>query len=201
MPVSTKILPWSLVYFRALAGPAAIYLALTINQPRLFILALVWAGLISDIFDGIIARHYGVATRMLRIADAWIDILFWLSCTVSLFFLEPTLWRNNLLWLFIFFIQEPVSDIINLIRFKKQGCAHNWISKFFGLCLLSSFTIILLDGPLYFFTISLVIGIISQWDRIIISSLLPAAECDIPSFYHAWLRKNGKTFKRYKMLN
>lgn len=201
MSASKKILPWSLVYYRLLAGPVAIYCALQLEKPQLYILLLVWTGLISDIFDGIIARHYGVATRTLRIADAWVDIVFWLSCAGSLFILQPTLWKDNLVLLIIFFAQEPISDIINLVKFRKQGCAHNWISKLFGLFLLTSFTIILLGGPAWFFKVTLILGVVSQWDRIVISSLLPAAECDIPSFYHAWLRKNGKTFKRYKMLN
>jgi hypothetical protein len=62
---------------------------------------------------------------------------------------------------------------------------------------------VLLAGkqPLYLFRVCIAIGLLSQLDRIIISALLPASECDIPSFYHAWLRKKGRTFKRYKLFN
>jgi phosphatidylglycerophosphate synthase len=199
--LNKKIWPWSLLYFRLLAGPVIIYFSLEINHPHIIILIMIWAGLISDIFDGIIARHLGVATRFLRIMDGWVDIVFWLCSAISLFILYPLLWQENKILLVIFFIQEPVSDIINLIKFKKQGCAHNWTSKLFGLFLLTAFSVILCGGSFIFFKVSLLMGLISQWDRMVISYLLPAAECDIPSFYHAWLRKNGKTFKRYKMLN
>jgi hypothetical protein len=48
---------------------------------------------------------------------------------------------------------------------------------------------------------TLITGLLSQLDRIIISSLLPKPECDIPSAYHAYLRRQGKTFKRYKLFN
>lgn len=201
MALSKKIWPWSLVYFRLIAGPITIIFSSKLNYPQLFILILMWAGLISDIFDGIIARHFGVATRLLRIMDAWVDIVFWLCIAISIFILHPFIWQQNKFLLLAFFIQEPISDIINLVKFKKQGCAHNWTSKLFGLFLLASFTIILLNGSFHFFRIALVIGLLSQWDRIIISSLLPQAECDIPSSYHAWLRRKGKTFKRYKLLN
>jgi len=201
MVVDKKFWPWFLVYFRLVAGTIAILCSVKISQPQLYILILMWLGLLSDIFDGIIARHYGVATRQLRIADAWIDIVFWLSVAVSIFILFPDIWKQNKIILITFFIQEPASDLINLVKFKKQGCAHNWLSKLFGLFLLISFTIILLNGSSYSFTIALIVGFISQWDRIIISSLLTQAECDIPSSYHAWLRRKGKTFKRYKMLN
>lgn len=172
------------------------------NIPAYCYVILLWAALISDIFDGIIARNFGIATRAMRIADGWVDLVFWILAALSHLLYLPGLFESSKWLLLIFLVQEPISDLIIYFRFRKQACAHNWASKFFGLWLLGSFTTMLLTGSNYhLFTITLVAGFVSQYDRILISVLLPHAECDIPSFWHANQLRLGRTIKRFKLLN
>jgi CDP-diacylglycerol--glycerol-3-phosphate 3-phosphatidyltransferase len=172
------------------------------NIPPYYYVILLWAALISDIIDGIIARNFGTATRALRIADGWVDLLFWILAALSLLLYLPGLFESSKWFLLIFLVQEPISDLIIYFRFRHQACAHNWASKFFGLWLLGTFTTMLLTGSNYhLFTITLIFGFISQYDRILISLLLPHAECDIPSFWHAYQLKLGQPIKRFKLLN
>jgi phosphatidylglycerophosphate synthase len=197
-----KAIPFSLVIFRLLLAPVMIVWTLQTHQSGWFLVTCLWAGMISDIFDGIIARHLGVASNSLRKWDANVDIVFWLAAGVSIWLLNGRLIQDHLYFIIVLFILEPVSDCINFFKFRKSGCAHNWLSKLWGLNLLITFTILLAGfEPVVLFRICLVNGLISQIDRIIISSLLPKPECDIPSCYHAWLRRKGKAFKRYKLLN
>ena len=197
-----KAIPWSLVIFRLLLAPVMIAWTLQTHQSGWFLVTCLWAGMISDIFDGIIARNLGVASNSLRKWDANVDIVFWLAAGVSIWLLNGRLIQDHLYFIIVLFILEPVSDLINFFKFRKSGCAHNWLSKLWGLNLLITFTILLAGfEPVVLFRICLVNGLISQIDRIIISSLLPKPECDIPSAYHAWLRRKGKAFKRYKLLN
>jgi phosphatidylglycerophosphate synthase len=197
-----KAIPWSLVIFRLLLAPVMIVWTLQTNQSGWFLVTCLWAGMISDIFDGIIARNLGVASNSLRKWDANVDIVFWLAAGVSIWLLNGRLIQDHLYFIIVLFLLEPVSDLINFVKFRKSGCAHNWLSKLWGLNLLITFTILLAGfEPVVLFRICLVNGLISQIDRIIISSLLPKPECDIPSCYHAWLRRKGRPFKRYKLLN
>ena len=197
-----KAIPWSLVVFRLLLAPVMIIWTLQTHQSGWFLVTCLWAGMISDIFDGIIARNLGVASTSLRKWDANVDIVFWLAAGVSIWLLNGQLIQAHLYFIIILFILEPVSDLINFVKFRKSGCAHNWLSKLWGLNLLITFTILLAGfEPVVLFRICLVNGLISQIDRIVISSLLPKPECDIPSAYHAWLRRKGRAFKRYKLLN
>lgn len=197
-----KAIPFSLVMFRLLLAPVMIIWTLQTHQSGWFLVTCLWAGMISDIFDGIIARNLGVATNSLRKWDANVDIVFWLAAGVSIWLLNGRLIQDHLYFIIVLFILEPVSDLINFFKFRKSGCAHNWLSKLWGLNLLVTFTILLAGfEPVVLFRICLVNGLISQIDRIIISSLLPKPECDIPSAYHAWLRRKGRAFKRYKLLN
>lgn len=197
-----KAIPFSLIIFRLLLAPVMLMWTWQTHQSGWFLVSCLWAGMISDIFDGIIARNLGVATNSLRKWDANVDIVFWLAAGVCIWLLNGQLLKDHLLFIAVLFLLEPVSDIINLVKFRKSGCAHNWLSKSWGVILLFTFTFLLAGmQPLWLFRTCLVIGLLSQIDRIIISSLLPGPECDIPSCYHAWLRRKGRSFKRYKLFN
>jgi phosphatidylglycerophosphate synthase len=197
-----RAIPFSLIIFRLVLAPVMLLWTWQTHRSGWFLVICLWAGMISDIFDGIIARKIGVADNRLRKWDANVDIVFWLAAGVCIWMLNGQLLKDHLYWIIALFILEPVSDLINLIKFRKSGCAHNWLSKLWGIILLITFTLLLAGKePLLLFRICLIIGLVSQIDRIIISSLLPKAECDIPSCYHAYLRRKGRTFKRYKLFN
>jgi CDP-diacylglycerol--glycerol-3-phosphate 3-phosphatidyltransferase len=197
-----KAIPFSLIIFRLLLAPVMIIWTLQTHQSGWFLVTCLWAGMISDIFDGIIARNLGVADNRLRKWDGNVDIVFWLAAGVCIYMLNGRLIQEHLYFIIVLFVVEPVSDLINFIKFRKSGCAHNWTSKLWGIVLLITFTLLLAGKePVMLFRICLMVGLLSQIDRIIISSLLPKPECDIPSCYHAYLRKKGKTFKRYKLFN
>ena len=197
-----KAIPFSLIIFRLLLAPVMIVWALQTHKSGWFLVSCLWAGMISDIFDGIIARNLGVADNRLRKWDANVDIVFWLAAGVCIWLLNGQLLKDHLYFIIALFVLEPVSDAINFYKFRKSGCAHNWLSKTWGIFLLITFSL-LLGGkePVILFRICIALGLLSQLDRIIISSLLPKPECDIPSCYHAWLRRQGKTFRRYKLFN
>ncbi len=196
-------IPISLVYLRLFLGFFILILAITLWQNGHILLSiLLWIGLISDIFDGILARRWGVATEGLRFADARVDVIFWLCAMFCVWWIKPSEIYNHHIGVILLFCFEPISDIIHLIKFGRDGASHNWLSKGWGIILLITFSIILTGNSSgVWFDIMIIVGLISQIDRILIASLLPTSESDIPSFYHAYLRKKGKTFKRYKLFN
>jgi CDP-diacylglycerol--glycerol-3-phosphate 3-phosphatidyltransferase len=72
-------LPFALTTLRLLLGPLALVVAFC-HWPRLIFLPLLVTGTLSDIFDGILARRYGVATPALRRYDS---ITVTCSCSSS----------------------------------------------------------------------------------------------------------------------
>lgn len=197
-----KSIPFALILFRLLLAPVMIGWTLKTHQSGWFLVICLWAGLLSDIFDGIIARNLGVADNRLRKWDGNVDVVFWLAAGVCIWILNGQLMKDHQYWIIALFVLEPISDLINIVKFRKTGCAHNWTSKTWGLFLLATFTCFFAGRqPLLLFRICIALGLLSQLDRIIISSLLPKPECDIPSCYHAWLRRQGRAFKRYKLFN
>ena len=82
LPLSGLGLPNFLTLGRLLSIPA-FYLFITRNHPSLALVAFLIGGL-SDVLDGIAARHLNATTRMGRVFDPIVDVLFNLGVVVGL---------------------------------------------------------------------------------------------------------------------
>ena len=198
-----KALPYSLITFRFLCAPAMILLAVKGGTSHaIWIVALLYLGLLSDILDGIFARQLGIADSKMRRLDSQTDMVFWISAGYTAWVLHPDIISHFRIPVILLFATEGACYLVSFLRFGKETCTHAWLSKFFGLCMLTAFTAVIgfgQDG--FFFVLALVAGYVSHLDRILITLLIPGWAHDIPSTYHAWLLRKGKTFKRYKLFN
>ena len=196
-------IPIALILFRLLLAPVILCLAYFVGDAsKLIILILMYLGLISDIFDGIIARKQGISTEKLRRLDSQIDMIFWLSIAISTWILFPALIAENSTALWSIIAMELSCYIISFLKFKKEASTHAFLSKIWGLSLVVAFTSLIgfnhAGIPFY---IMLVLGLLSNIDVILISLILPKWTHDIPSFYHAYQIRKGKKIKRNKFLN
>ena len=79
-----KNVPKILLFSRLALAPIILVLAYVLQTHSIwFVVIIAWA-IISDIFDGIIARKIGVATEWLRRWDSRVDSVFWISATISI---------------------------------------------------------------------------------------------------------------------
>lgn len=128
-------LPFALTTLRLLLGPTALALAFG-AAPRWIFLPLLVAGTLSDIFDGILARRFGVATPALRRYDSIADILYYLFILGALWLLCREVVRENL-WAFaVMLASEAGAILVCAVKFGKYPATHSWLAKFYGLCLL-----------------------------------------------------------------
>ena len=172
------------------------------EDSKLLVIVLMYLGLLSDIFDGIIARRLNLQTQKLRRFDSQTDMIFWVSIGVSTWLLFPNLISENKLPIISIFIMEGMCYLISIVKFGKETCTHAFLSKLFGIALLIAFTSLI--GFNYAglpFFIAITFGIISHVDRILITLILPKWTHDIPSFYHAYLIRKGVELKRNKLFN
>src|SRR5271170_3394511 len=101
-------LPFALTTLRLLLGPVALACALT-NVPRWIYLPILVTGTLSDIYDGILARRFGVATPALRRYDSVADVIYYLFILAAAYFLcRPVIMQN---W-----------RLIALILLSEAGC-------------------------------------------------------------------------------
>lgn len=198
-----KKLPYYLIAIRFIFSPIIISLAYFKGEESKFlILILMYFGLLTDIFDGIIARKVGVSSEKLRRLDSQTDLVFWLSLGFASYFLNTELIKTEWLSILLIFIMEALCYIISIWKFGKETCTHAFLSKMWGLSLLIAFTYLIgFQEAGWAFYLTIVLGLVSHIDVILIVLILPKWQFDIPSSYHAWTIRNGKQRKKTIFFN
>ncbi|MDV7697317.1 CDP-alcohol phosphatidyltransferase family protein [Chryseobacterium soli] len=198
-----KKLPYLLIGIRFILAPIILLLAYFKGiESRFLIVALMYFGLLTDIFDGIIARKVGVSSEKLRRLDSQTDLIFWLSLGFASYFLNAELIKNEWPGILLLFIMEALCYVISIWKFGKETCTHAFISKMWGLSLLIAFTYLIgfqEVGWAFYLTIGL--GLVSHIDVILIVLILPKWQFDVPSSYHAWKIRHGKQRKKTIFFN
>ncbi len=199
----SKQIPILLIFFRLFLSPIMLVTAYVLrDNSRIYILIIMYLGLLSDILDGAFARKMKISTSKLRRLDSQVDMIFWVSIGVCTWILHPTLIRDHLGSITLIFIMEALCYIISIAKFGKETCTHAFLSKLWGISLLISFTSMIgfnhAGLPFY---LTIILGLISQVDVILITLILPKWNHDIPSTYHAILVRRGIDFKRHELLN
>lgn len=196
-------LPYLLILFRLFLAPIILVLAYVYGaKMSLSIVVLMYLGLLSDIFDGIIARKQGISSEKMRRLDSQTDLVFWVAIAISCYLIRPQLIMAEIFWIGLVIFMELMCYAVSLVKFGKETCTHAFLSKFWGLTLLLAFTSIIGFGyGGWALMLAIVAGLISQLDVILIILLLPHWTHDIPSCYHAYLIRKGISFKKSKYLN
>lgn len=198
-----KNTPILLIILRLLLGPVMI--ALTYNygdKIRTELIVLIFVGLLSDIFDGIIARRLGIASEKLRRMDSQTDLIFWLCVAWCSWILNPEIIVDNTMPIAVIFLMEALTYIFSFIKFGKETCTHALLSKLWGITLLMAFVGMIGFGYAGItFSLAVIFGIIGHIDVLLIIFILPKWTFDVPSCYHAYLIRNKRPFKKHKLFN
>lgn len=196
-------IPYILILFRLLLAPIILCLGFYWgSESRFLILILMYLGLISDIFDGIIARKQGLSTEKMRRLDSQTDLIFWIAVAISCYVIYPEAIYDKIYGVVLLIAMEAVCYMTSIIKFGKETCTHAFVSKLWGLTLLSAFTSLLAFGyGGWSLNITIIVGLISHVDVLLIILFLPKWTHDVPSFYHAYLIRKGLGFKKSKYLN
>lgn len=195
-------IPKILLYSRLVFVLVISYLTLfrTTNSEWI-VLTLMYAGIISDIFDGIIARKLNVSTENFRVLDTFFDLLFYFSILLYIFKINEKVLSENVVLISTIIILESLMYLISLARFRKRPSPHAILSKFWGIYLIIEFTLLIVGVTGVHFTFALVIGTIVHLDRVLIYTFIRQWDHDIPSCYHAFQLRQGKEIIRKKIFN
>lgn len=198
-----KKAPYLLILFRLVLGPIMIFLCYNFMEHlRTVLVILIFLGLLSDVFDGIIARKTGVSSEKLRRMDSQTDLIFWLCVGWCAWLLNPEIIINNKYPIGLIFVMEALTYVFSIAKFGKETCTHALLSKFWGITLLVAFVSMIgfgYGGISVF--LAVLFGIIGHIDVYLIIYFLPKWTHDVPSSYHAYLISKGKPIKKHKLFN
>ena len=198
-----KKIPFLLIYSRILIGIVIGFIAFyEVKHHQLLIVILMAIALLTDIFDGIIARKLNVTSEKLRIWDSNVDLFFWLATIVSIFYLNFNFVWENGLWIGSIILLELLSYLISFIKFKKTIATHSILAKFWTITLLLFLIDLCLNGSSQVpFFICVGLGIISRIEILLIIVNLKKWTTDVPSIFVVKKINQGIPFKKNKLFN
>ena len=200
--MKTKI-PITLIYSRLIIGFLIILLGiLQVGYHKEIIVALLTIGLLTDIFDGIIARKLGVSTQKLRRLDSSVDQAFFISVVVSAYMFCPDFFKNNLLLLSVLIGSELLTYVVSFVKFKKEVATHSLGAKCWTLILFATLVQIILQcESKHLFLLCFWVGILTRIEIIAIILTLKNWTNDVPTIFHAIQLRKGKSIKRNRFFN
>ena len=182
--IQMKKIPFLLIYSRIVIAITIIYFTLFQKENSAIIIAvLMIIGLLTDVFDGIIARKLNVSSEKLRIWDSNVDQFFWISVIASVFYLRFPLIQSLYLPLSILLFLEISTYAVSYIKFKKPIATHTYLAKLWTITLLIFLLELLLNSTTHSFMLCFILGLLSRIEILAIVLILKKWTIDLPSIF------------------
>jgi len=180
-----KKVVWGLTLFRAAAGIVPWVMALS-GGPAWIAAALILPALLSDIFDGILARRWGLASTLLRRADGWADLCFVLSHTAFCLVFHWPLLQPLALPILLLGSFKLASTVQDFARYGRGAAFHFWSAKLWALPYYALlFELVANLGTVWFFWPTFVMGIVAITEEMVAVRLIPVWLQDQPHIFAA----------------
>ena len=181
-----QMVPWAMAAGRALMGPV-IVVEDRCGWSGLTLAALVVSALLSDIFDGVLARRWRVDTAAVRLFDSICDMVFYVCVGIALWLFQPQLLRGNVGLLCALLAVEASNFAANLAKYGRPASYHSYLAKAWGLVLASAIAAAFLTGHAgLLLGIALWMGVASNLETIAMSLMLPVWRRDVKTITEAW---------------
>ncbi len=198
-----KYIPKILIISRLILGFIILYLAINPNiYTKSLSITLLITGLLTDIFDGIIARKFNLSTVKLRRLDSSIDQIFFICVVLSSYIISTQFYKANAIYIILLILSEVAIYIASYLKFKKEVPTHSIGAKIWTLILVATLIqIIATSQSNILFTLCIYLGILTRIEILLIIHTLPHWTNDVPTLVHAIAIKKGKKIKRNKWFN
>lgn len=185
-----KWLPWAMVVVRVLFCPL-ILAGASYGWAGGWLGAIVIVALLSDIYDGILARRWGTETPSLRVSDSIADTIFYLGVCVVLLLRKPeVVWGNWKLFAVVLSL-ETFRYVFDFWKYRKTASYHSYLAKCWALLIAVAVVGVLSFDKLHvLIEIALAFGIAVNLEGVAMSLILPRWKNDVKTLGRAWeLRK------------
>lgn len=179
-------IPNILSSYRLLSFPFVLYFALY-GHENIFVVLLV-INLITDAFDGIIARMFNQQTELGAKLDAYADIGMYITAIIGVIMFKSDELKPHYLSLSIFIIVFIIPKIISFFRFREFPSLHLYSSKIGGYMQGFFFFVLFVFGfNSIFYYIVIIFGILTFLEQIIIVAIIPELKSNVKGLY--WVLK------------
>ena len=196
-------LPLLLIYSRLFIGAFLVVISwCRVPHYPAIAVVLITVGLLTDVFDGIIARQLNISTGKLRRLDSTIDQFFWAMVVGATYVECGRFFTENAVKLLTLLGLEGSTYVVCFLKFRKEIATHSWGAKLWVLVsFIALVQVILTCQSQIIFIFCFYVGVITRLEIVAIIILLKNWANDVPTFYHALLLRHGKAIKRHKLFN
>lgn len=180
-----KVLPWVLIGLRLAFAPV-ILMAAVLGWRGSTLFAIAALAMLSDLFDGVIARKLRLDTERIRQVDSRVDTVFYFAAGAALLYRFPGVWHQYEFWIAALAIVELGRMAFEWRKFGRAAAYHMWSAKAWGLAMLLGFGEVTLRGHAgLLFVVALVLGFITNLEGLAASVLFRQWHYDVATFWHA----------------
>ena len=165
-------IPWLLIYLRFILTVPAIVFGYYqfIGLPYILLMSIAAA---SDVYDGKLARRWGVETASLRQWDSIADTVFFLGVLLGIWFSFPAVYTVYKAGIVGIIGLEAIRYALDWAKFKRGASYHATSAKIFGVTLLAATLATMGFGIVSpFWEIALTVGIVSELEGLCMSIVL-----------------------------
>jgi phosphatidylglycerophosphate synthase len=197
MQLRKQHLPWLMAAARAILGPIVI-VGQACQWSGAALASLIVTALLSDIFDGILARRWHCDTPAVRLFDSMADTAFYLCTAIALCLRYPHLWMTHALLLAFLLILEAARFVYDFAKFGKPASYHSYLAKTWGILLaIAVITAFLTPHADTLISAALLLGILCDLEGLTMSLLLPIWHRDVKTLRAAWQLRTPQTSASY----
>jgi len=198
-----KHIPIALIYSRLLIGFIIILLSFfQVNYYSFLSITLLSIGLLTDVFDGIVARKLNISSEKLRRLDSGIDHVSFILVAAATYIQCPDFFKVNLVKLIVLGAFEASTYVLSYIKFKKEIATHSIGAKIWTLTIFATLVEIIVHcESLVLFEFCFWLGLATRLEILAIVFTLKKWANDVPTIYHAVKLRQGKEIKRNKLFN
>ncbi|MCC3214593.1 CDP-alcohol phosphatidyltransferase family protein [Chryseobacterium sp. X308] len=196
-------IPDILIFSRLIIGFVIVYLSfIKVENYQTIAVVLLSIGLLTDIFDGIIARYLNVSTQKLRRLDSSVDQIFFISVGLATYIQCPVFFETNVYKISILAGAEALIYVVSFLKFRKEVATHSIGAKIWALLLFGTLVQVILEcRSVVLFNLCFWVGLLTRAEIIAILLLLKTWTNDVPSVFHSIQLRKGKTIKKSKIFN
>ncbi len=167
-----KRLPWLLIYLRIFLTVFVVLFGYWGKTGPVYIVLMLVAAA-TDFYDGVLARKFKVETASLRQWDSIADTIFFMGVFAGMWLAFPAVIITYWWGISAIIGLEVVRYCYDFIKFRRGASYHAYSAKVFGVSLLVATLSIMVFGVAWpFLPISLIIGILSELEGLIMSVIL-----------------------------
>ena len=179
-------IPWAMAAGRALLGPVVI-VGEACGWSGLTLASMVVTALLSDIFDGVLARRWGCDTAAVRLFDSMSDTVFYLCVAIAIAVGQPQVWRDNAGLLIALMGLEATRLVLEFAKFGKPASYHSYLAKAWGLVMAVAVVgIFAWPAARLLMPVALMFGIACDVEGLAMSLMLPLWHRDVKTLAAAW---------------